>query len=880
GSTRILLENGVFRKLEDFRNGITEKVTDNGSILVSKISPDRVMSFSKERNSIEPDSLVYFMEKENAQLFKLTTSSGLEIEATEDHPFMTKGGMVPLKELQKNSEIAVSMFEGVEWESPSEEIIIFGDEFDEGVKNELKKRDLIPLRMSNKKLPILARVFGYLLGDGNIYFPGEKGRVVAYGKKEDLERMKADLALVGYTASVYSRERHHKITDQYGVKEFESLSHELHVSSKSLATLLIHLGMPLGKKASTRYHIPEWIKCSSRGTKRQFLAGLFGAELSSPRVISKTCFQEPVLSQNKNKEYVEGGRWMMVELSLLLKEFGIRTAKISTRKEYRNKQGETFRVRLSIASEEENLLKLYRDVGFEYNRGRHMLADIASMYILRKDMVTAKRGEMSRIIKDYREMGLTMKEVKRLLQGSDVNERFMERHYYEDAKQRINLDFVSFEEFCSQKMGEFERYGMLFDMVDKIEKAGKASVYDFNVEKNHNFVANGFIVSNCGVRLLRTNLVQKDLDGKMKDLLEAMFRNVPSGLGSSGKVKIKSMADFDDVLNHGAKWAVERGYGWERDLKHLEDEGNLKAGDASKISSDAKRRGMPQLGSLGAGNHFLEIQRVEKVFNPEAAKAFGLEEGKLTVMIHTGSRGLGHQACSDYLRDMERLYKHLIQSLPDRELVYAPAQSKLANDYFAAMSAAANFAWCNRQMIVHWTRESFQEVLKQSPEDLGMDIVYDVAHNIAKVEEHVIDGKKRKVYTHRKGATRAFGPGRSEIPMDYRLVGQPVIIPGSMGTASYVLVGSDTAMEQTFGSTAHGAGRAMSRTEAVRTFRGQDVADKLKQKGILIRSASWQVVAEEAPSAYKDIDEVARVSDEIGIGKLVARLVPIGVVKG
>jgi tRNA-splicing ligase RtcB len=385
---------------------------------------------------------------------------------------------------------------------------------------------------------------------------------------------------------------------------------------------------------------------------------------------------------------------------------------------------------------------------------------------------------------------------------------------------------------------------------------------------------------NCGVRLMKSDLKAEDISGKVMDLIEAMFKNVPAGLGRGGKVKISSVSEFDNVLERGAKWAVENGYGWENDLKHLEEEGMLDAADTSKISEKAKHRGMPQLGSLGAGNHFLEIQRVEKIFNPEAAKAFGLEEGQITVMIHTGSRGLGHQTCSDYLRKMEKSYKHLITKLPDRELVYAPAGSDLAEDYFSAMSAAANFAWCNRQMIVHWVRESFQEVLKQNPEDMGMDIVYDVAHNIAKVEKHMIDGKERKVYVHRKGATRAFGPGRPEIPEDYRSVGQPVLIPGSMGTASYVLVGSEVSMEQTFGSTAHGAGRQMSRTMAKKSFFGKDVADKLKQRGILVRAASWKGVAEEAPKAYKDIDEVARVSDKVGIGKLVARLVPVGVVKG
>lgn len=385
---------------------------------------------------------------------------------------------------------------------------------------------------------------------------------------------------------------------------------------------------------------------------------------------------------------------------------------------------------------------------------------------------------------------------------------------------------------------------------------------------------------NCGVRLIRTNLMLKDVKSLISQLVDQMFKNVPSGLGSKGLVKVKTMSEFDEVLKLGARWATENEYGWKKDLNHLEENGEMKQADPKMVTDDAKKRGMPQLGSLGSGNHFLEIQRVDKIYNPEVAKAFGIEsENQIMVMIHTGSRGLGHQVCSDYLRKMEKAYSSIIAKLPDRELVYAPAGAELCEQYLAAMSAAANFAWCNRQMIVHWVRESFHNVLKKDAENLGMQIVYDVAHNICKVEEHVIDGKKRKVYMHRKGATRAFPPKHPEIPKDYQPVGQPVLIPGSMGTASYILVGAETG-KVTFFSTAHGAGRMMSRHEALRNWRGEGVVKELAGKGITVKTGSWQGAAEEAPGAYKDIDEVARVSDAAGIGKLVARLVPLGVVKG
>ncbi len=386
---------------------------------------------------------------------------------------------------------------------------------------------------------------------------------------------------------------------------------------------------------------------------------------------------------------------------------------------------------------------------------------------------------------------------------------------------------------------------------------------------------------NCGVRLVRTDLMVDDVKPILKQLLEQIFKNVPSGVGSKGLVKIKTQQDFDEVLKLGAGWAVEHEYGWKEDLAHLEENGMMKQANPAFVSSDAKKRGMPQLGSLGSGNHFLEIQKVEKIYNPEAAKAFGIEkENQIVVMIHTGSRGLGHQVCSDYLREMERKYHDVIAGLPDRELVYAPAKSEMAEQYFGAMACAANFAWCNRQMILHWIRESFHNVFKKDAEQLGLKVVYDVAHNIAKLEEHEVDGRRVKVYTHRKGATRAFPPHHKDIPKDYQNVGQPVLLPGNMGTASYVLVGTEKAMQESFGSTAHGAGREMSRHEAIRRYRGQKVADDLAKQGILVKGASWEGIAEEAPGAYKDIDEVAKSSDMAGIGKMVARLKPLGVVKG
>jgi len=380
---------------------------------------------------------------------------------------------------------------------------------------------------------------------------------------------------------------------------------------------------------------------------------------------------------------------------------------------------------------------------------------------------------------------------------------------------------------------------------------------------------------NCGVRLLRSDLTKEDVKPKIKELLDKLLEYCPAGLGSSN-IKVDP-EQINDILDKGAKWAVENGYGNEDDLKHSEEYGCMEQADSKQVSDLARKRGKKQIATLGSGNHFLEIQYVDKIFDEKTAKAFGIEkEGQVMFMIHCGSRGLGHQVCSDYLREMEHTFPEIVKGLSDRELIYAPSGSDMFKKYFKAMCAAANFAWCNRHVLGHQTRLAVKDVLGGAK----LETVYDVAHNIAKVEEHDIDGEIKKVLVHRKGATRAFGPKRKEIPEDYREVGQPIILPGSMGTSSYILVGTDEGMETTFGSTAHGAGRVMSRHEAIKTFRGEKVVKDLETKGIHVKGVSWKGIAEEASEAYKDVDEVVKVSHDAGIGKLVVRLKPLGVVKG
>jgi tRNA-splicing ligase RtcB len=386
---------------------------------------------------------------------------------------------------------------------------------------------------------------------------------------------------------------------------------------------------------------------------------------------------------------------------------------------------------------------------------------------------------------------------------------------------------------------------------------------------------------NCGVRLLTTNLSEGDIRPKLADLATMIFNNVPSGLGSRRKDFRVTIKELDQVSREGVPWIVEQGLGWKEDIEHCEEGGCMRDADPNKVSSTAKNRGVTQLGTLGSGNHFLEIQKVDKIYDPKIAKTFGIDnEGQVSVMIHCGSRGFGHQICSDYLRVMERAVQKYKIELPDRELACAPGKSNEAQDYFQAMACAVNYAFVNRHAIAHWVRQSFEQVFKKPAETFGLKLVYDVAHNIAKIEEHKVNGQTKKVWVHRKGATRAFPPNHEAVPPDYRAVGQPVIIPGSMGTSSWLLVGTTKAMEITFGSTAHGAGRMLSRTAAKRQFWGGEIKKSLESRGIVIRAASQVVLAEEADSAYKNVDRVAEVSDKVGIATRVVRLVPLAVIKG
>lgn len=385
---------------------------------------------------------------------------------------------------------------------------------------------------------------------------------------------------------------------------------------------------------------------------------------------------------------------------------------------------------------------------------------------------------------------------------------------------------------------------------------------------------------NCGVRLAVTSLEYEKVRDKIEPLISRLFNNVPTGVGASGAIKKLSAKELKSVLTKGSVWALENNLGDSADIDFTEESGTLKNADADLVSQRAIERGIDQVGTLGSGNHFLEVDVVEEVFDEKAASVMGLFKGQVVLLIHTGSRGLGYQVCDDYLKILVKASSKYNFNLPDRQLACAPLNSQEGEDYFAAMQSAANFAWNNRQVIMHLAKKSLKETFKMTDSELGFRLVYDVCHNIAKYENHMIDGKEKQVCVHRKGATRAFPPGSKMIPDKYRGIGQPVLIPGDMGRYSYVAVGTEKAMEETFGSSCHGAGRNLSRTKAMKEAKGRNLVEELKQKGIIIQAKGYRTIAEEMPGAYKDVSQVVEVMHNEGITKKVAKLRPVGVIKG
>ena len=852
GNTKILHKFGFYMSIKEFES----LCQDNNAYLVcfdfikDLVDQTKINKFIK----IIPENNTY----------KIITQTGYQIIATDDHPFYTYDGMKFLRELSVGEEIAVYPFSGIEYEKPSDKIILQENDivdkinylnkrkdenFFKQIINTLKKCNLLPLKYNSSKLPYILKLFGYFLGKGSIHFVDKtnKGIIYFYCSQDDLEEIIKDIAQIGLEFStVYQKKRN-----------FEILC-ALH--STSFAVLLVALGMPFVKKTD-KYRIPEWIFKSNLWQKRLFLSSFFGAKLSCSKTITnhRYNFMCPEISINKTEFYVESGRKFLEDISYLLNEFKITTKEISYKIEYPCKQKKKiYSLKLLISNISDNLINLYSKIGFEYNIEKKYLCNIAVLYLRTKKIIINKRKEeLLPVIQNMHSNNETSP-IKMYGPLPIENQQYVNSRYIEEG------NFSKYNEFIKNKTIGLGKSGMVWDKIISIQKIQYSDyVYDFTVEhKNHNFVANNFVVSNCGVRLIRTNLIEQGIKPHLEKLISVLFTNIPSGVGSTGRLNLNKY-EVIEVLKKGAKWAVQKGFGTEDDLKHTEENGIMKDADPTKVSQHAIQRGREQLGTLGAGNHFLEIQVVDEIYNNEIAKEFGLFKDQITIMIHSGSRGLGYQVCDDYIRILHGARLKYRISVPDEELVCAPVTSPEGSDYFKAMCSSANYAWANRQCIMHWTRETFIKVLGSSTEELGLELVYDVAHNIGKIEEY----KGKKLIVHRKGATRSFP-------------GQPVIIPGSMGTNSYVLVGTQKAMEETFGSTCHGAGRLMSRTKALKHISGKELLDQLKNKGIIAQAKAYKTLSEEAPQAYKDVNLVVEVCHQAGISQKVAKLKPIGVIKG
>ena len=851
---KILTEFGFTMPIEKFASQF-ESFEQSGNYLVSVYgSALQVRSVAGSR-LVSAKPVAFMSKKADRRMLRITTRCGKTLSCSEHHPILTREGMKKAGMLSPGQEVAVSLFEGVEFAAP----VNFAGNIEE--------------------LAVYSKLLGYMMGDGTLYSSGGKMRAVAYGKREDLEAMKKDVERLGFHSHLLERQRKCAIDTQYGRKEFASKCAELHIYSQEFCAKLREIGMPMGKKASSDYRVPQWLFESPKWVRRLFLAGLFGAELTTPRTHSRTGFNAPIFAQNKNEGNLESGRMFMLDVMRLLEEFGVKTTKIAQRAEHRNKEGRTLRLRLEISADEENLLGLYTRVGIEYSGEKAKMCEIASLYIKRKKELATRRTEIATRARELRAKGVRLAEAQSILCCESANARFIERAYYENKVPRISQGFEPFEKFAERVRGELDAFGVLFDEIAGIsEIAMEGTVYDFTIEGTHNFVADGIVVSNCGVRLIATHLKKDEIAAKMRQLVDLLFKNVPSGVGSKGKLRLEHR-QLEDAVTRGVDWAIEQGYGTAQDKERTEEAGRMEGADPSVVSEKAMKRGLPQFGTVGAGNHFVEIQEVQQVLLPDVAQKFGLEQGNVVVMVHCGSRGFGHQVCDDSLREMLAASRKYRIELPDHELCCAPISSPEAEKYIKAMRCAVNYAFCNRHIMMHWVRESFDEVFGKGTGD-SMPLVYDVCHNIAKFEEHEIDGQRKMVCVHRKGATRAFAAGRSELPPYYREIGQPVMIPGSMGTASYVLVGRQGAMQNSFGSSCHGSGRAMSRTQAIHTWSGKQIQDELAARGIMVKATESELLAEEAPGAYKNVDDVVESVAQAGLSDIVARMVPMGVVKG
>lgn len=941
---RVLTEHGYYIKIKD---------------IPKFLSNIQILNFDQGKKTLDKTKILKFFKiKAYGRILRITTKSGFVLEATEDHPIFTEQGMKESRFLNIKDKIAIYGFEGIPYEEPSNEVLVDENKIKKTFYNikapkgssslriiikRLKEKNLLPLSYDNPKLPYLIKICAFIFGDGSMNFIGKKKDGVLHfsGHKEDLIEIKKDLERIGYSSSKIFKRSH---ICKNGEKTY---IYHFYVNSTSLLLLLSSLGVPVGKKVDQKFNVPKWIFKAPLWQKRLFLAVLFGCELrkSHRRKGRKFGFNSPVLTMNKNLDFVENGKKFLKDIAKLCQEFGVKTTKIQERRIIKAKNGNrTVALELVFSSSLESLLNLWSKIGYEYNQRRKALASLYSIYLRLKKRNFEKRKEILNLIPPLLDQNYSYAKIAESLESAGFTKRLVIDFCYRIKNGygykifKIPQNFITLKEFI--KKYAIGKSGLCFDEIEKIEEIKNNDfVYDLTtLSENHNFIANNFLVSNCigaiaafdyengiispggigfdincGVRLLVSDLFYKDVKDKIPKLTEEIFKNVPSGVGRGGFWKLNK-DEMRKVLENGAKYIVELGYGEKEDLEATESYGCIEGADADTVSQAAKKRGEDQLGTLGAGNHFLEIQRVAEVFesveyadftqtiqnesakpasssakSASVAERLGLEKDKICILIHCGSRGLGHQIASDYLREFIRYCDNKKIKLVDKELAYAPIDSDLGKRYFSAMKCASNFAWANRQLILSQVRKAFKKIFG---DNIKLTQIYDVAHNIAKIEEYELPGYKadksgnhpgsslRKLIVHRKGATRAFWKGHKELPEKYKDIGQPVIIPGSMGTESYLLIGQELAKDLSFGSAPHGAGRTMSRAEALRKIKGSELKKELEKRGITVAAGSMSGLAEEAPSAYKNVKEVVDVVHNIGIAKKIAKLTPLGVIKG
>jgi tRNA-splicing ligase RtcB len=855
-------------------------------------SPDVVMLANNQRSTAR---VAAAFGRKNREAWRVCTVTGRELVATGEHPVLTPDGMRATSTLKPGDRVAVLAFRGVPYTAPASRTIVDEARLRDCAR-ELGKtdaghgitqavqgvRELLPLKLDHRALPVLLKVAGYVLGDGTVYFERArmKGRVVVYGEPEDLRRMARDLAPWCRASRVYSRMREHRIRTQYGEREFRRTEHCLKIRSTGLALLLAAMGIPVGVKSARDFRVPDWIHAAPLWQQRLFLAGYFGAELSTPAPIEEHghCFQAPVVCLSKRPGFVESGVEFLRDIAALVERFGVRTLPITTRAEQTSEDGTiSTRVRLAMSSEAEHLTALWAAIGFEYNEKRARRAAQACAYLAAKGKALAVRDRAREEILELRAAhGWGARAIAATMRSAP-NLRFVERTIcgHPNRRVRVGDGFPTFEAWLPTVQQGIEGSDVVWEEIEELARTEASMVYDLTVDhEEHNFVANGFVVHNCGVRLLASDVGLDRVKPALEPLVDELFAAIPAGIGGKRRELQVTTADLAELMTDGLLWARRAGLATEEDVAHAEENGRIDGADPSRVSARARERGVPQLGTLGSGNHFAEVGVIDEVYDVERAAAFGLRQGQITLMIHSGSRGLGHQVCTDSLTEMLRASAEYEIPLVDRQLCCAPIHSEPAGRYLAAMAAAANFAFVNRQVMAHFARDVFGKMF-----DATLSTVYDVCHNIAKFEEHEVDGKKKRLLLHRKGATRALPKGHALLPPAYRDVGQPVIIPGDMGRYSFVLAGAERSRE-TFGSACHGAGRVLSRGEAKRRFGSQNIIRDLAEQGIFVRGASRATVVEEAPLAYKDVADVVDVVQAGGLADKVARIRPLGVVKG